>query len=282
MKHLSGENFAALADYAHVPGTPLLVPPRGVIYCHVNVVLPVFEQMKRQPGPFVLISSQGDFYSSPNFFAARPPNLVKWFTVGAEVSSDGWTQGIPLGMADSRYSSGMFDHGQWEVMAAERVRPVKRDKLLHVCLCLNTNQDRRNAVAAVASWTPVTVYDDFQKKPMPFGGYLKELHEHRFTLAPPGGGMDCHRTWEALYLGTIPICIRHSVFSWWADKLPICFVDRWSEITPEFLEVEYARLHALEDSAKAQGLVSYFEWDMLWMPYWEKRIRQAYNEASQA
>jgi hypothetical protein len=31
------------------------------------------------------------------------------------------------------------------------------------------------------------------------------MASHRFVVSPPGNGIDCHRTWESLYLGSIPI-----------------------------------------------------------------------------
>lgn len=35
--------------------------------------------------------------------------------------------------------------------------------------------------------------------------YLEKLGRHRFSLAPPGNGLDTHRAWESLYLGTLPL-----------------------------------------------------------------------------
>jgi len=37
--------------------------------------------------------------------------------------------------------------------------------------------------------------------------YLKNLKKHKFVISPPGNGIDCHRNWEALYLGCIPIVL---------------------------------------------------------------------------
>ena len=33
-----------------------------------------------------------------------------------------------------------------------------------------------------------------------------------FIYSPEGTGIDCHRTWEALYLNTIPIMKRNHLF----------------------------------------------------------------------
>ncbi|MGK4301821.1 hypothetical protein, partial [Klebsiella pneumoniae] len=35
--------------------------------------------------------------------------------------------------------------------------------------------------------------------------YLIDLSESYFVLSPPGMGQDCYRTWEAIFMGSIPI-----------------------------------------------------------------------------
>ncbi len=34
-------------------------------------------------------------------------------------------------------------------------------------------------------------------------------HEYLAVLSPPGGGLDCHRTWEALVFGAVPIVLKN-------------------------------------------------------------------------
>jgi len=46
--------------------------------------------------------------------------------------------------------------------------------------------------------------------------------------SPPGNGWDCHRTWEALALGCVPLILRHSLGGIFDDVfkgLPVAFVD---------------------------------------------------------
>jgi hypothetical protein len=38
--------------------------------------------------------------------------------------------------------------------------------------------------------------------------YLSVLGQCAFTISAPGNGWDCYRTWEALYMGSIPILLR--------------------------------------------------------------------------
>jgi hypothetical protein len=56
-----------------------------------------------------------------------------------------------------------------------------------------------------------------------------------FVLSPRGGGYDCHRTWEALVLGCIPI-VKSSGLDPLFDDLPVLIVQEWSDVTAELLQ----------------------------------------------
>lgn len=71
--------------------------------------------------------------------------------------------------------------------------------------------------------------------------YLRDVCHSIFIVSPHGNGLDCHRTWEALYLGAIPIVKRSTLDKMYED-LPVLIVDDWSEATQEFLEKKYIEL----------------------------------------
>lgn len=57
---------------------------------------------------------------------------------------------------------------------------------------------------------------------------------YAFTSSPSGEGFDCHRTFEAILLGSIPIVKSNSISHMFKD-LPVCIVDKWSDVSKEFL-----------------------------------------------
>lgn len=60
--------------------------------------------------------------------------------------------------------------------------------------------------------------------------------KYAFVLSPAGGGYDCHRTWEALLLGCIPIVKRFNIpLEEIYDDLPVLIVDKWSDINEDLL-----------------------------------------------
>lgn len=94
--------------------------------------------------------------------------------------------------------------------------------------------------------------------------YYHLINKYKFILSPPGAGPDCHRTWEALYIGCIPIVISSSINELYED-LPILVVDKWSDITEKFLNRKYKEI----TKNKKQGL---YNMDKLYMKYWIDKI----------
>ena len=62
-----------------------------------------------------------------------------------------------------------------------------------------------------------------------YKSYLQDLKKFKFCLSPEGNGIDCYRTWEALYMRTIPICKRSVMIEKFAKTFPIYIVDDWKE-----------------------------------------------------
>jgi len=56
----------------------------------------------------------------------------------------------------------------------------------------------------------------------------KLMRRTMFVPAPAGNGLDCHRTWEALYLGCIPVVLRKEYCG--DDNWPVMVVDSWEEL----------------------------------------------------
>jgi len=56
-----------------------------------------------------------------------------------------------------------------------------------------------------------------------------------FTLSPAGAGLDCHRTWEALLLGSIPVVLRSPPGTRSGAGVPLCrsrCYERWRRRRP--------------------------------------------------
>jgi hypothetical protein len=96
------------------------------------------------------------------------------------------------------------------------------------------------------------------------------LDRHRFTISPEGNGIDCYRTWEALYLRSIPIVQRSPEMEHFSD-LPILFTDNYGELTPGYLNDQYARM-----------LETDYRIEKLYLSYWKRRLAESIRRQSTA
>lgn len=104
--------------------------------------------------------------------------------------------------------------------------------LLDAHLTAYTNPTDREMAYSVLKDKP---FIQLLPKSKPRGEYWEFMNEHRFIVSPLGNGMDCHRTWEALVLGVVPI-VRRSTISSLFDGLPVIIVDKYEDITQELLD----------------------------------------------
>jgi hypothetical protein len=120
----------------------------------------------------------------------------------------------------------------------------------HVVFGIGERGDRQEAIAQIPR--EVMMYDTFRNREDSWRAQIN----YAFVVSPRGGGYDCHRTWEALLLGCIPI-VKQSGLDPVYDGLPVLIVHKWSDITPELLE------NTLRDFATRQ-----FNYEKLQISYW--------------
>jgi hypothetical protein len=85
---------------------------------------------------------------------------------------------------------------------------------------------------------------------------------YSFVISPSGAGLDCHRTWEALALGCVPIVKRHPLSDLF-DEMPVIIVDDWSEITQSFLKDQKIKLVSMQ-----------FDYSKVFLNFWTQKIRE--------
>ena len=72
--------------------------------------------------------------------------------------------------------------------------------------------------------------------------YYKALPNYKFIISPEGNGIDCHRHYEALLAGCIPIIERNQLTEEKYKGCPILWTVAYYEITPAYLEDVYSEM----------------------------------------
>lgn len=127
----------------------------------------------------------------------------------------------------------------WTVPFNESIENYKRDILLHFCVDAGTDS-RRRATHKVNRASIVTVLEKngFVNRPRACAAqYWEDLQRSVFVVSPEGNGIDCHRTYEALWCGCIPIVerVNQKHIRQLYGNVPILWTNDYSEITPEYL-----------------------------------------------
>lgn len=88
--------------------------------------------------------------------------------------------------------------------------------------------------------------------------------KYAFVASPFGVGLDCHRTWEALALGCIPIMKRSGLATLF-EGMPVLIVDQWKDITPALLQ---------STQEAYAGLPPSWEHPKMRLDYWVRQINK--------
>jgi hypothetical protein len=200
---------------------------------------------------FILITHYGDKEAGLHNEILNHPLLVKWYGQNMYIISDK-TIGIPIGLENKHWKRTNID-------TIKQHSTNSKEKLLYLNFSLRTNLNRKKIMKKMLNMG----FEENAK--LDWNDYIEDLSRHKFCISPKGNGVDCHRTWECLYLGVIPIVEKSIPMSYFND-LPILFVDNYDIITREYLNKIY-----IEFQKKT------FNMDKISLLYWKKDILDNFN-----
>ena len=89
-----------------------------------------------------------------------------------------------------------------------------------------------------------------------------KMIDYVFVLSPFGVGMDCHRTWEALCLGCIPIVCAPN-FQKMFEDLPVLIINNWSQINEKLL-IDTINMFKHKN----------FNYEKITLEYWKNKVQK--------
>ena len=193
--------------------------------------------LDRLQNKFILVSHNSDENITDKY---RPllehPNLLFWHA--QNVMFDHPKLGcIPIGIANSMWRHGNLD-------GLKRAMNVKTPKTRDIYFYFNTGTNRSERVSCLSQVSEKGIsFGPY----LEFSNYLNHLATCKYAISPPGNGIDCHRIWECLYLGVIPI-LKRSVFTEkLAKKFHCVLLDKWSDLNVKALQESYTGPTFYED-----------------------------------
>jgi hypothetical protein len=203
------------------------------------------------------------------------PLIIKWFAQNCMMTHSKLVK-MPIGL--DYHSAGNYRNNETPFEQEELLMEIaqsavsfdKRKVRIHSSFYLPLSgkaPDRSNRYACNRADRKIA-FRDIPKELIdhePTGVDRKELWkkqiEYAFIASPFGNGPDCHRTWEALILGCIPIVLSSEMDSLF-DDLPVLLVKKWSDVTEELLHQTIKEYKEKE-----------FNVEKLTLEYWVKRFK---------
>jgi len=232
---------------------PKKVQRGDTIFVEYQLLKAFRKNVRKIKHPFILITPNVESYSDgplpgPFVKLLREKNLAAWFLQNIDCPSSNRIVPIPIGLSNTFWSRGNL----------EEIEERDRDIFVYVNFCVQTNPRERQPCFDYFSKMPFTQV----AQPKSFQEYLHDLSRSVFTVSPPGNGFDCHRTWEALYMKCYPIVLSSTLNPLY-ENLPIVVVDRWEEVTEEFLKKKLEEFKSRD-----------WDLDKIYIPYWFQKVRE--------
>lgn len=224
-----------------------------VIFCKMDYVSEIFPLVMKSNYNHVLITSNCDFTLDDTFYSLKPTNIKAW--LGSNVNMYRRDL-IPIPLALQRVHGGGISFDM-TVIDKQLQKEKNINNLVYMCHKINNNKSKREEITNVLTDKSYVTH----KYGIPFTEYVEDIYNHHFVLAPEGNGIDCHRTWEALYLGSIPIVQRSYLTEYFSKILPMVIVDDPEDLTEEYL------MKKLEYFKNQQ-----YSFDVLKLSYWKNLI----------
>ena len=210
---------------------------------------------------YILVSANHDVSAPARYLKFFDEDkLYAWFTQNLDSAGQEKVIAIPIGIWPKHWVRHRSDDEI--IRKIQRTLPVNKNILFYCNFGVNTNPGYRADVYNIfKAKACASFYDRCKYEP-----FLHQLARSKFVLSPHGAGLDCFRTWEALYMGSYPV-VKASTLDVLYKDLPVVIVNEWEEITQEFLEKKY-----LEMNAKTWRL------EKLYFPYWLDLLRKKQDE----
>jgi hypothetical protein len=230
----SGDTFREFADYIYDETRKdnlKSVKFGDIVFVKADRFSQFFaEPYKSINNSFVLVTHNSDL-SAPADFLNKLANekILAWYASNADRRISKLFP-IPIGLANTYWPSGNLSIITY-AFKNYRKPWANRTTLLYVSFTVKNNKAERHAALSQASKLQNVTISETK---ITFEAYLKQIGDAKFVLSPPGNGVDCHRTWEALLMGAVPI-VRSSAFDSLFDGLPVAILNDWSKLTQHFL-----------------------------------------------
>lgn len=247
-KLIDGDYFESLSDYSFGdmyspnPTTPTFDIVKStfekvecpIFFIETHRILDLFNVISSfQDRNCKLIAHNSDATFGRNILNYIPKNVVRFWCQNYDYIETDIVKSLPIGLERKRW----FPEQRKQDVLLEMINsPIQKDNLVYMNFEVKTNPFRRDVYETLKNKDYITT--EMIGNGGDYMNYLENIKKHKFIISPPGNGIDCHRNWESIYLGCIPIVLdSHFVRNVYGESVLI--VKNYSEIDSIDLDETY-------------------------------------------
>lgn len=225
INYISGNGFRDICSTEWSYDNIKMSNRNNFIFLNTEHVRPFF-QSHTINFKYILVTNNSDINVGPEYaIYANDPNMVRWYAQNLNFEHYK-VSGCPIGLVN--YKNGNIitrcgDHSKLEKISFEN-----NEKTNSLYIALTEHFGRKEILTKLELVNPPLVG---------FEDYLRNLSKSYFCLSPDGAGIDCHRTWEALYMKCIPIIIKNKMTNMYKG-LPVIILNNWEDFKSLTLDKE--------------------------------------------
>ena len=248
---ISGDSFKCLSNWIYEFGrvyenSPKLPGQVEIIFVQKDMVDFFISNIKIHSNPVVIIHN-GDTQESAHQINLLASSCKFIFTTNLEIKKEGMAA-LPIGIENSHYKK----NGDLKYFQALSESPLNKNIICLTSFNVNTNPIKRLPIRdlCIANGSEF-IY------PIDLSSYRKKLSESYFVISPPGNGIDCHRTWEAIYHKTVPV-IEPGGWLFNDLDLPVLVVNSFQEFFDMSLEKKLSLYQELINKPLHSAYLNYW------------------------
>jgi hypothetical protein len=270
LPYITGDGFRTIADHVFDEISEVdfsSVQHGDIVFVRADLLHTYFEKIHPNiKNRYILISHNSDQNITADFTKYIDEKIIHWFAQNALIAHPKITP-IPIGLMLRLYDRKnqvveLLKFNKNKAINTTDETTDSADKAPRIFYSFSEETNTKRSIAL----------DVLKKSDICLGStemlarsdYYANINKYMFNASPEGGGVDCHRTWESMHLGAIPVLEKNTSTEYWQKiGLPVLLINSWNEIST----IDVSKLE--EQYAKMKGQ---FESPALYMEYWISEI----------
>jgi len=176
-----------------------------------------------------IIAHNSDATFGKELYDNLPDNVEKIWCQNYNYIETDRIKSLPIGLERVRWFP---EQKKQDILYKKMNEEIERTELVYMNFNPGTNPIRQQIFDSLKTKDFINI--EMVGNGGDYENYINNLKKHKFVISPPGNGIDCHRNWEAIYCGCIPIVLDSYFCKNVFHELPVSIVSDFNLNSSDF------------------------------------------------